>query len=222
MTATPDRDQPKAPPAIAAGQPSGWIADLDALSALYPDPPARAAVVKVSSRLTPAQAIFLNRARFAVLITVGPEGTDGSPRGDDGPVVRIADPGTLWLPDWRGNNRLDSLRNIVRDGRVSLMAMVPGSGNVLRVNGTARLTADPAVTAAFARDGATPRSVIVIRVAEVYAQCARAILRAGLWTRGDDSQGLPTAGELIASAAPDFDPVPYDTAWPARAAGTMW
>ncbi len=110
--------------------------------------------------------------------------------------MRILDPGTLWLPDWRGNNRIDSLRNIVRDGRVSLMAMVPGSANVLRVNGTARLTADPAVTGSFTRDGATPRSVIVIAVAEVYGQCARAILRAGLWTAGDQSAGLPSAGEL--------------------------
>jgi uncharacterized protein len=201
---------------------TGWIDDLTALQALYPDPPGPAATLKVSPRLTPVQARWLSRARFAVLVTVGPEGTDGSPRGDDGPVVRILDPGTLWLPDWRGNNRIDSLRNIVRDGRVSLMAMVPGSANVLRVNGTARLTADPAVTGSFTRDGATPRSVIVIAVAEVYGQCARAILRAGLWTAGDQSGGLPSAGELIASATEGFDAAPYDAAWPARAAKSMW
>jgi uncharacterized protein len=108
--------------------------------------PSPTSLAKVARRLTPLYRRWIEAARFCVLSTVGPEGTDGSPRGDDGPVVRVVDDRTLWLPDWRGNNRIDSLRNIVRDGRVSLMFMVPGSNNVVRVNGRAVLTDDPDVT----------------------------------------------------------------------------
>ena len=105
-----------------------------------------------------------------MLSTIGPEGTDGSPRGDDGPVVAELDPGTLLMPDWRGNNRLDSLRNIVVDGRASLMFLVPGSDIVIRVNGAAGLTADPALRERFEKKGQLPKTVIVFSIAEIYAQ----------------------------------------------------
>lgn len=118
-----------------------FIDDITALEALYGTPGA-ASIRKVARQLTPLYRKWIMASRLCVLSTVGPEGVDGSPRGDDGPVVMELDPGTLALPDWRGNNRLDSLRNIVRDPRVALMFMVPGSNNVVRVNGTARLTAD--------------------------------------------------------------------------------
>ncbi|MEL6566473.1 MAG: MSMEG_1061 family FMN-dependent PPOX-type flavoprotein, partial [Pseudomonadota bacterium] len=151
-----------------------------------------------------------------------PAGTDGSPRGDDGPVVTELDPKTLAMPDWRGNNRLDSLRNIVSDGRVSLMFMVPGSNTVVRVNGTARLTADSALRARFERQGRQPATVIVIQIAEVYTQCARAVIRAGLWSR-DDAEGLPSAGDILAEMSQGEEGgAAYDAAWPARAAKTMW
>jgi predicted pyridoxine 5'-phosphate oxidase superfamily flavin-nucleotide-binding protein len=129
-----------------------WITTLDDLHSHYGQA-GEAATVKVTPRLTPAYRAWIDRARFCVLTTVGPEGTDGSPRGDDGPVVAVLDPTTLALPDWHGNNRIDSLRNIVRDGRVSLMFLIPGALNALRVNGTARLTADAALLARFDRDG---------------------------------------------------------------------
>jgi len=146
-----------------------------------------------------------------VLTTVGPEGTDGSPRGDQGPVVQVIDPTTLALPDWKGNERIDSLRNIVRDGRVSLMFLIPGSTNALRVNGTARLTADPALCASFTRDDKHPRTVIVIQIAEVYPQCARALQRSALWTSGDVSQGLPSIGTMLAEASEGaIDATQYD------------
>lgn len=161
-------------------------------------------------------------SRFCVLSTVGPAGTDGSPRGDDGPVVYELDNRTLAMPDWRGNNRLDSLRNIVGDGRVSLMFMVPGSNTIVRLNGRARLTRDAALRASFERNGRQPATVIVIRIGEIYTQCARAPMRAGLWAR-DDSAGLPTAGEILAEASDgDMDGAAYDAEWPVRAAGTMW
>lgn len=198
-----------------------WIADTAALEALYGQP-GPAATRKVARQLTPAYRRWVEAARFCILSTVGPEGTDASPRGDDGPVVRVLDDGHLALPDWRGNDRIDSLRNVVRDLRVSLLFMVPGSGNVVRVNGEGRLTADAAFRESFARQGKLPRSVLVIRVGEVYFQCARAILRSRLWGP-DASAGLPTAGEILASLTEgEVGGAAYDSEWPERAAGTMW
>lgn len=198
-----------------------YIEDIAALEALY-GRPGQPSLRKVADHLTPLYAKWIRAARFAVLTTVGPEGTDGSPRGDDGPVVTALDPKTLALPDWRGNNRLDSLRNIVADGRVSLMFMVPGSNTVVRVNGQARLTDDAELRARFERGGKQPATVIVIRIAEVYTQCARALIRAGLWTR-EDAEGLPTPGEILAEVSKGEEGgAAYDEEWPARAARTMW
>jgi uncharacterized protein len=199
-----------------------WITTLDDLHAHY-GTPAEAATVKVTDYLTPAYRAWIDRARFCLLTTVGPEGTDGSPRGDDGPVVTVLDTRTLALPDWHGNNRIDSLRNILRDGRVSLMFLVPGANNAVRVNGTARLTVDPDLRARFDRQGKQPRTVIVIRVDEVYSQCARALIRSGLWTSGDQSAGLPTVGDMLREITEGcIDGAAYDADWPMRAARTMW
>ena len=185
--------------------------------------PAEAATRKVAGLLTPDYRLWIARSRFCILTTVGPEGTDGSPRGDEGPVVVELDPATLALPDWHGNNRIDSLRNIVRDGRVSLLFMVPGSDNVVRVNGHAVVSADPGLRARFARDGKEPRTVIVISIAEIYFQCARALKRARLWLDGDQSDGLPTAGQILANLTEGaVGGAGYDAAWPGRAAETMW
>ena len=141
------------------------IKDINTLEALY-DAAIPAAIDKVQTKLTPKYRAWIEASSFVVLSTVGPEGTDASPRGDVDSVVRVVDEQTLWLPDWRGNNRMDSLRNIVRDGRVSLMFMVPGSNNVVRVNGTAVLTADVQVTQQFEQKNKHPRSVIVISIGE--------------------------------------------------------
>jgi PPOX class probable FMN-dependent enzyme len=199
-----------------------WITTLDDLHRHYGQP-AEASTVKVTPHLIPAYRDWIDRARFCVLTTVGPEGTDGSPRGDEEPVVAVLDPQTLALPDWLGNNRIDSLRNIVRDGRVSLMFLIPGALNALRVNGTARLTADPDLRARFDRAGKQPRTVIVIRIAEVYSQCARALIRSALWTSGDQSAGLPTVGDMLREITEGrIDGRAYDADWPGRAAQTMW
>lgn len=198
------------------------IDDIEALEAHYGTPP-EAAVMKVARRMTPAYRRWIMASRFCVLTTVGPEGADGSPRGDDGPVVMELDEGTLAMPDWRGNQRIDSLRNIVRDGRVALMFMVPGSNNVVRVNGRAKITADEALRARFERKGALPATVIVVAIEEIYSQCARALLRSGLWRRGDESAGLPTAGEILTEMSEGaFDGKAYDQAWPERAAASLW
>ena len=198
-----------------------YIDDIAALEALY-GAPGQPSLRKVADHLTPLYRKWIMASRFAVLTTVGAGGTDGRPRGDDGPVVTEMDPHTLAMPDWRGNNRLDSLRNIVSDGRVSLMFMVPGSNTVVRVNGQARLTTDADLRARFARKGRQPATVIVVRIAEVYTQCARAVMRAGLWAR-DDAAGLPTPGEILAEvSAGEEGGAAYDAAWPERAARTMW
>ena len=198
-----------------------FIEDIKDLEALYGTPGA-ASTRKVVRRLTPLYRQWIMTSRYCVLSTVGSDGTDGSPRGDDGPVVLDLDETTLAMPDWRGNNRLDSLRNIVSDGRVSLMFMVPGSNTVVRVNGTAKLTADEGLRARFEHKGKHPATVIVIAISEIYSQCARATIRAGLWGR-DDSAGLPTVGELLAEASDGEEGgAEYDAAWSARAAKTMW
>jgi PPOX class probable FMN-dependent enzyme len=199
-----------------------WITTLDDLHGHYGQP-GEAATVKVTDFLTPAYRTWLERSRFCILSTVGPEGTDGSPRGDDGPVVTILDAQTLALPDWHGNNRIDSLRNIVRDGRVSLIFLIPGATNAIRVNGAARLTADDTLRARFARDGKLPRTIIVIKVAEVYSQCARALIRSALWSSGDQPQSLPTVGDMLREITEGrIDGQAYDADWPGRAAVTMW
>lgn len=132
------------------------IDSIPALEALYDDA-APASLTKVTPVITPNYRKWIEASRFCILSTVGPEGTDATPRGDDGPVVRIADEKTILMPDWRGNNRLDNLRNIVRDPRVSLMFLIPGEKNVVRVNGTAKLTADADLCHSFEQKGMHPK-----------------------------------------------------------------
>lgn len=198
-----------------------YIDDIADLEALYGSP-GRATIDKVATRLTPLYRDWIMASRLCILSTVGPDGTDGSPRGDDGPVVRELDPYTLAMPDWRGNNRMDSLRNIVADGRVSLMFMVPGSDNVVRVNGDAKVSIDPEIISQFSDRGRAPRSVVVIKIAEVYSQCARALLRAKTW--GDQkAPEIPSVGQILEEmTSGDLDGATYDAEWAPRAAKTMW
>jgi len=198
-----------------------YVETIEALEALYGDVGAPA-WRKVARRITPLYRKWIMASRFCVLSTVGPDGTDGSPRGDDGPVVLELDPGTLAMPDWRGNNRLDSLRNIVADGRVSLMFMVPGADIVVRVNGRARLTADEGLRGRFEQNGKHPATVIVISIGEIYCQCPKALMRSGLWAR-DDAEGLPTLGQILAEMTfGEIDGADWDKSYPARAAETLW
>ena len=198
-----------------------WVEDIATLEAIYGTPGA-ASIRKVAHRMTPLYRQWIMASRFCVLSTVGPEGTDGSPRGDDGRVVTELDDQTLLMPDWRGNNRMDSLRNIVTDDRVSLMFMVPGSTNVVRINGRARISVDAALCGRFEDRGRRPRSVIVIRIGEIYSQCARAVMRAGLWGP-DESAGLPSMGDILAEQTDgEVGGAAYDAAWPERAAKSLW
>lgn len=199
-----------------------YVSDLAELEDLYGEP-ASASVKKVARQMTPLYRKWIMASRFCVVSTVGPDGTDGSPRGDDGPVVRELDEHTLAMPDWRGNNRIDTLRNIVADGRISLMFMVPGAGNVVRVNGVAKVTTDATLCESFEVQGKHPRAVIVIKIGEIYTQCARAVMRAGVWTSEDESADLPTVGQVLAEQTDGAEGgTPYDEGWAARAAKTMW
>jgi PPOX class probable FMN-dependent enzyme len=185
--------------------------------------PGAAALRKVVDQLTPLYRKWIMASQLCILSTAGPEGTDGSPRGDDGSVVLELDPKRLALPDWRGNNRLDTLRNIVTDGRISLMFMVPGSDNVVRVNGSAWLTDDTALRARFEKAGRQPTTVIIIEIREVYIQCARALMRANTWSGIDQSNDLPSVGEILADVSGGAEGGhAYDAEWAPRAAKTMW
>ena len=197
------------------------ITTISELEALY-DNASPASLDKVTPVITPMYRTWIEASRFCILSTVGTEGTDATPRGDDGPVVRITDPKTLLMPDWRGNNRMDSLRNIVRDGRVSLLFLVQGANICVRINGLAEVRLDDDLLDQFDDKGRKPRSVIVVSVAEVYSQCARALMRAGTWSGEDHSAGLPTVGDFLNEAEADFDGAAYDAAWGDRAEKTMW
>ena len=197
------------------------ITTITDLESLYDDA-APASLTKVTPAITPLYRKWIDASRFCILSTVGAEGTDATPRGDDGPVVRITDIKTILMPDWRGNNRLDSLRNIVRDPRISLMFLIPGEKNVVRINGTAVITADETLCASFEQKKMHPKTVIVFTVGEVYFQCAKAILRSGLWNGVDETLEIPSAGDLLKEMKEDFDGKTYDEAYVELAKATMW
>ncbi|HBQ35320.1 MAG TPA: pyridoxamine 5'-phosphate oxidase [Rhodobacteraceae bacterium] len=199
-----------------------YIDNIKQIEEIY-GTPGQAALLKVAKQMTPAYRDWIARSRFCVLSTVGPQGTDASPRGDIGPVVEILDDQTIALPDWSGNNRIDTLRNLVTDARIGMMFMVAGSNNVVRLNGTARITVDAETLARFDKNGKQPRVVIIIKISEIYVQCARALMRAGLWVDGDLSDGLPTVGQILKELdSGDFDGKSYDQNWAGRAKDTMW
>ena len=200
------------------------IATTEQLEAIYGDT-GDASMVKVADRVTPLYRVLIEKSPFAALATSGPEGLDCSPRGDLPGFVRIHDAKTLMMPDRRGNNRVDSLRNIVRDPRIALLFLIPGSGSTLRVNGRAEVSAAPDLLASFKMDGKAPRTVIVMTVDEIYFQCARAIVRSDLWNpdKRDDPRSLPTPGQILASMSDDkVGGDSYDREWPERARNSMW
>ncbi|QEE42679.1 MULTISPECIES: pyridoxamine 5'-phosphate oxidase family protein [unclassified Methylobacterium] len=201
------------------------VDSIAALEAIYAPSLAPASVAKVTAAITPDYAALIAAAPFAVLATSGPEGLDCSPRGDRPGFVRVAGPRTLILPDRRGNNRIDSLRNVVRDPRVALLFLIPGSGTTFRVNGTAVISADPDLLDSFRVDGHAPRTALVITVEAAYFQCARAIIRARLWEPDArvDPADLPSPGAILAAlTAGEVGGQVYDAEWPGRAAKTMW
>ena len=200
------------------------VTKVEELEAIYGQP-SEASMVKEVDRVTPHYAAYIAASPFMALATSGPEGLDCSPRGDKAGFVRIHDEKTLMMPDRRGNNRVDSLRNIIRDPRVGLLFLIPGSGSALRVNGTAAISTDADLLASFEMDGKAPRTVIVITVEAVYFQCSRAIVRSDLWNPENhvDPKSLPSVGTVLASLSRNrIDGDAYDKDWPARAKASLW
>ncbi|HEY0294201.1 MAG TPA: pyridoxamine 5'-phosphate oxidase family protein [Bordetella sp.] len=200
------------------------ITDLDALTALYGEP-STASLVKEMDHVHPHYRAFIETAPFAALATCSPGGLDVSPRGDPAGFVHIEDEKTLMIPDRRGNNRVDSLRNILADPRVALLFLVPGVGETLRVNGRAEIRVEPALLERFAMDGKPPRSVLVIHVETVFFQCSRAVVRAGLWDAGRQiARGrLPSTGSMLSDFSKGtFDGAAYDRDLDARVQSTLY
>ena len=194
------------------------------LDALY-GAPVPTSILKEIDHITDDYRKLIDASPFAILATSGLEGLDCSPRGDPRGFVRVADPKTLMIPDRRGNNRIDSLRNIVRDPRVALLFLTPGIGTTMRVNGRARLLAEPELCATFAMEGKNPKCVIVITVERAYTQCHKAIVRSKLWDPGNHTpkSDLPSVGEMMERLSKGaFDGKAYDAAYPERMKRTIY
>ncbi len=200
------------------------ISSIEELEAVF-DEVNPISLAKETDYLTPAYQSWLEKSAFFALATSGPEGLDCSPRGDqEGTLFKIVDNRTLLIPDRRGNNRIDSLRNMVKDPRIATMFLIPGISECLRINGTATLSTDPKLTDQFEVKGKTPRVVIILKIEAVYFQCARAIIRSGLWNPDNikTTEMVPTAGEMTKSAKEDFDAAAYDAALPQRQKDTLY
>lgn len=198
------------------------VASLAALEALY-DAPSELVLNKVAHRLDAMTRAFIAASPFLLLGTNGPHGIHISPRGDAPGFVTIADDVTLILPDRRGNNRIDALRDIIDDPRVSLLFLVPGAGEALRVHGRARITTDPALRAAHVAQGKAPRTLLVVTVEDFFMQCGKALMRSRLWDGRARPPGLPSMGELLASQNPGrIAARDVDATYPERMRSTMY
>jgi PPOX class probable FMN-dependent enzyme len=192
-----------------------FIETPEQLNALFGEPTVNS-LRKETDHLHPIYQRWIQASGFAVLATSGPKGLDTSPRGDPLPLVRIIDDKTLVLPERKGNNRIDGLRNILHDARVSLIFLVPGVDETLRVNGSARITADPDLMQSLAIDGKAPACALWIHVDEVFFQCGKAMMRSGLWqARASDAPSPPSAGQIFqALTRGEVNPQQYDLAKP--------
>ena len=200
------------------------ITSTDALEAIYGESP-DGALKKEIDHISEHYCAFIEAAPFVVVATVGPEGLDCSPRGDPAGFVRVVDRHTVMIPDRRGNNRVDSLHNLVRDPRISLLFLIPGVGETIRINGTAQISVDPDLCASFAMQGKNPSSVIVVTVGSIYYQCPKALVRSKLWDPESivPRDQLPTTGTILnAITEGEIDGGEYDRAYPQRIKDTIY
>jgi len=200
------------------------IHTIDELETLF-DPPGEAAIRKEVDRLVPVYQRMIEASPFYVMATQGAGGLDSSPRGDPAGFVEVLDDQHLALPERRGNNRVDSLRNLIEDPRIGLLFLVPGKNETLRVNGRARITTDPALMERTAMRGKPPQCVIVVEVEAVYFQCARAMLRARLWDPASQAlaEQTPSAGEMLAGMPEStIDGAAYDEELDERQQRTLY
>jgi uncharacterized protein len=203
------------------------VTSVERLLELYPLAPAPNSIAKESPTILPTQARLIAASPFCVISTVGPGGLDLSPRGDAPGFVTVRDERTLVVPDRRGNNRLDTVRNLVADPRVGLLFLVPGVGEELRVRGTAVVSTDPIELARHEVRGTAPATVVIVTVERAYFQCARAVKRSRLWDNGArvDPTTVPTAGQMTREAggfASDDEAAEYDRALAARQDASLY
>jgi PPOX class probable FMN-dependent enzyme len=204
--------------------PGTLITTPEDLHALY-GAPSQNAVVKELDRIIPEYRAFIEASPFLSIASAGPDGLDCTPRGDAPGFVRVVDEHTLLIPDRRGNNRVDTLENILHDPRVGLLFLIPGCGETIRVNGRAAISVAPELLASFAVDGQAPRSVMIVTVERVYFQCAKAIMRSQLWdpSRHVERSALPSPGRILkACSAGRMDADAIDAEMPGRLRATMW
>ncbi len=204
--------------------PENTVSTIVELEAIYGEPLAQS-LVKEIDYISDHYRAFIERSPFMVLASVAEEGLDCSPRGDPAGFARVVDKKTVMIPDRRGNNRIDTLRNIVRDPRVSLLFLVPGVGETLRINGRAQISVDPELCASFDMNGKTPRSVIIVTADRVYFQCQKALARSRLWDPEAQIERteLPTAGKILqALSTEEFDGEAYDKNYPERLKKTIY
>ena len=200
------------------------IRTLDELEALY-SAPVPTSITKEIDHLTELHRAYIEASPFVLVATSGLDGIDCSPRGDPPGFVRVVDDHTLLMPDRRGNNRLDTLRNLVVDPRIGLLFLVPGVGVTLRVNGTAEISTDVELRESFAMGDKVPTTVIVITTTSVYTQCPKALVRSHLWdpTRHRDPSELPSVGDILEMiTSGGFDGKAYDEAYPQRVRETIY
>jgi uncharacterized protein len=200
------------------------IRDEAGLSALYGES-SPGAIAKEIDYIHPHYRAMIEASPFMVLATSGPEGLDASPRGDPAGFVHVLDDKTLLIPDRRGNNRIDSLRNIVRDNRVALLFLIPGVGETLRVNGRAVISVAPELIGRFPFRGTLPRSVIVVTAERVYFQCPKALVRSELWNPQNhlSRKDLPSTGTILADVSAGFiNGEQYDRDYPERLRATIY
>jgi PPOX class probable FMN-dependent enzyme len=203
--------------------PDHIIRDIASLRALYGEP-AGAAVTKQVDHLHPHYQALIKASPFCVLATIG-ETVEITPRGDAPGFVEIQDAHTLLLPDRRGNNRIDNLRNIVEDPRVTLLFLIPGVGETLRVVGTAQISVDPALLARCVVNNQLPKSVLVVKVQYCFFQCAKALMRSRLWDPAAQIErtALPSNGKILEDITKgEFDGAAYDQIAPQRLKDTMY
>jgi uncharacterized protein len=210
---------------MAAAFRNHLVTTIEQLETVFPEPPIGNAITKEIDHVNASYRALIEAAPFFALATSGPDGLDCSPRGDPAGFVRVADEKTLLIPDRRGNNRIDSLRNIMSDPRVALMFMIPGCGEVIRVIGKAAISADPKLCAEFVMNGKVPKVVLVVTVEKVYYQCPKALVRSKLWEPATwlDRKSLPTPGKILQEiTGGKHDADKHDREYPARLKETIY
>ena len=198
------------------------ITTVAALEALY-DQVLETAANKSTDRLDAPTRAFIAACPFVLLGTQGARGNHITPRGDAPGFVQALDDHHVMLPDRKGNNRLDGLRDILEDNRVSLLFLIPGVNETLRLHGTATISTDPVLRAQSVAQGKEPATVLIIKIREIFVQCPKSLMRSALWGGQARPAEAPSLGQLISAHKKGaVDAAAYDLAAPARMKANLY